>query len=350
MAEETTLLAYLVPRITSRVEDTATDALAFILTKSEDCRKAFNSLLQDKGFMPEPIEWFQTQVTYEDGSRPDMNGYDKNHKKRLLVESKFWASLLGGQASGYFDQLEAEGPGVLLFIAPESRLITLWTDIERQMVDAGKTLEPIETHENTRKARIVGSDKGLMLVNWALLLRHMADAVASDSQVTSDIQQLLGLVKRQGDDEFQPIRPEESSPALARRMLWISQLIDDVVDSHGVKNGWMTTESRRATPQREGYGRYFRFFDGSSPLQGDLFLCVNHQLWATSADTPSWLWISSIVQIDVEKLQDIAPQLVLHKEKGPYDVPVYLKNDVGYHDVLDDVVRQIKKINDLVER
>ena len=31
MPQETTLLAHLVPRLTSRVEDTATDALAFIL-------------------------------------------------------------------------------------------------------------------------------------------------------------------------------------------------------------------------------------------------------------------------------------------------------------------------------
>ena len=35
MDSESSLLAYLVPRLTSRGEDTATDALAFILNKSE---------------------------------------------------------------------------------------------------------------------------------------------------------------------------------------------------------------------------------------------------------------------------------------------------------------------------
>ena len=40
MTSESTLLAYLVPRLTSRGEDTATDALAFILTQSKVCREA----------------------------------------------------------------------------------------------------------------------------------------------------------------------------------------------------------------------------------------------------------------------------------------------------------------------
>ena len=44
MADNDTLLAYLVPKVTSRVEDAATDALAFILNKSEACQKAFNEM------------------------------------------------------------------------------------------------------------------------------------------------------------------------------------------------------------------------------------------------------------------------------------------------------------------
>lgn len=132
MVQETALLAYLVPRLTSRFEDTATDALAFMLNKSAACRGALDLLLQDGHFAPEPLTDFQTQVTYKDGSRPDMVGYDKGGAKRLLVESKFWASLLQGQASGYFSQLENAGPGVLLFVAPATRAETLWAEISRQ--------------------------------------------------------------------------------------------------------------------------------------------------------------------------------------------------------------------------
>ena len=77
-------------------------------------------------------EW-KTQVTYEDGSRPDMAGYDQANAKRLLVESKFWAALLEGQASGYLNQFDQPGPTVLLFIAPDIRIETLWAEIVRQI-------------------------------------------------------------------------------------------------------------------------------------------------------------------------------------------------------------------------
>lgn len=341
MAEETTLLAHLVPRMTSRIEDTATDALAFILNKSKDCREAFNRMFREAGFEIEPLVRFQTQVTYEDGSRPDMDGYDKAGAKRLLVESKFWATLLQGQASGYFEQLEENGPALLLFIAPESRLITLWAEIERQMRESGKLFVPTDTHGNTRKARIVDSDKGLMLVSWSQLLRHLSDSATGDSQAVSDIQQLRGLAQRQDDEAFQPIHSGELAPALPRRMRGINRLIDQVI-RQGRREIGLTTANLRATPQRDGYGRYFRFTN----IQGDLFLGVNYKLWSTEGDTPLWLWISRSVPVDVDKLREKAPQLEQQGGGRPSYIPIHLKTGVEHQAVLDDVVSQIKAIRD----
>ena len=79
MPQESTLLAYLVPRLTSSVEDTATDALAFILNKSPACRDALGLLLREGegSYQLDAPASFDTQVTYKDGSRPDMVGYDQ---------------------------------------------------------------------------------------------------------------------------------------------------------------------------------------------------------------------------------------------------------------------------------
>ena len=208
MAENATLLAYLVPRLTSRVEDAATDTLAFILNKSAACRGALDCLLQDGDAAPEPIARVETQVTYQDGSRPDMVGYDRKETKRLVVEAKFWASLQESQASGYFRQLEETGPGVLLFIAPHSRIETLWAEIRRQMENGKPSVEldVTESTERTRKARIVGSDKRLMLVSWDHLLGRLAIAAADDARLASDIQQLRGLATHQDEEAFQPIQ------------------------------------------------------------------------------------------------------------------------------------------------
>ena len=96
MADNDTLVAFLVPKLTSQVENAATDALGYILNRSTRSMQALNDLLREGGFGIEPITRVETQVTYEDGSRPDMAGYDKDNVKRLLVEAKFYAAASTG--------------------------------------------------------------------------------------------------------------------------------------------------------------------------------------------------------------------------------------------------------------
>ena len=353
MRPESTLLAYLVPRLTNSVEDTATDALAFILNKSPACRDALGLLLREGegAYHLDTLASFDTQVTYKDGSRPDMVGYDQGGGKRLLVESKFWATLLEGQASSYFDQLEDAGPGVLLFIAPATRLEVLWGEITRQM-ESGSVeieLEAVETSNQMRRARVMGSDyqdKRLLLVGWSMLLDRLDAAVPHDSLVASDIRQLRGLAQREDDEAFQPIKTAELSPSVPRRLQWLNRLIDDVVDSRGCPEGWLSVEGSRATAQRDGYGRYFRFMtDLREMVPGWLFLCVKHRLWATSGDTPVWLRIYSDVPISPVHLRGKVPSLVGYGgSSGYYDVPIYLTPGVEYGRVLDNVVRQVKVI------
>lgn len=346
MTREPTLLSYLVPRITNQVEDAATDALAFILNKSKACRGALDGFLRADNFEIGPITRFETQVTYQDGSRPDMVGYDRTGLKRLLVESKFWASLQQGQASGYFGQLKEDGPGVLLFIAPDSRIETLWAEIRRQM-ESGKEsvqLELLGTPERTRRAKVEGTDKQLMLTSWARLLDSMATAVAGDSSVASDIQQLRGLAKHQDERAFLPIHPEEFGLALPRRIRGLNSLIDAVV-ARGVQQGWITVQGLRATPQREGYGRYIRF----TGVPGDLFLCVSFLLWASSGDTPLWLRLHPKFPVNRAVILNRVPPPIEPPDWPKYDVPIHLKTGAEYERVVDDVVRQVREIEDMVD-
>ena len=138
MLDNSTLLAHLVPRLTNQVENAATEGLGYILNRSTGSMQALNDLLQEGGFGIEPVVRVATQVTYEDGSRPDMAGYDKRDATRLLVEAKFDAPLLEGQASGYSRLLDQPGPAARLFIVPERRIPTVWAEIERQMEGQSK--------------------------------------------------------------------------------------------------------------------------------------------------------------------------------------------------------------------
>ena len=62
MTDDHSLLSHLVPKLTPQVEDAATDALAYILNMSEQCRKALVDLVSDGDCKLEPLENAKTQV------------------------------------------------------------------------------------------------------------------------------------------------------------------------------------------------------------------------------------------------------------------------------------------------
>ncbi len=347
MAQQSTLLAHLIPKVTSRVEDAATDALAFIFNRSAACRKALDHLLQREDFEPEPIVRVATQVAEDDKSRPDMVGYDHESRKRLLVEAKFWASLGKGQATRYFEKLDQAGPSVLLFICPDSRIETLWAEIGRQMESGedGVRLEQLDAPKRTRRAGVVGANQHLMLISWARLLDSLTAAVPGDSGLASDIGQLRGLAKYQDEEAFLPIHPQEFGLAFPRRMRGLSRLINDTV-RRGRSQGWITTKGMRVTPQREGYGRYFCF----PGAPGDLFLGVNLKRWVTKEETPLWLRVGSQIPINRERLHREVPSLTDYIRPGAFTVPIHLPTGVEYQTVVDHAVRQIKAVAHTVDQ
>ncbi len=354
MAEEPTLLAHLVPKLTSQVEDAATEVLAFILNGSEDCRRAMDAFLQADNFKPEPITRVQTQVICDNGSIPDMVGYGQRDCKPLVVESKFWAELQPGQAIRYLRLVDR--PGVLLFIAPESRIETLWWEIRRQMEceddrpERGNCvqLECLESPEGTRRARIDDSDQHLMLASWTALLDILDGAVPG---AAADIRQLRDLAQAQDEEAFLPIHPNELGPVLPRRLPGLYRLVDNAVDRGGGEE-WISTEGLASSLTKQYYGRFFAFTDERRALPGCLFLCVNFDFWATSGDTPVWLWIRDDVPISIENLRRRTPSLneKTNSRSWPYAMPIYLRTGVEYDRVLDDVMRQVKEIADLVEK
>ena len=336
MAEDDTLLAHLLPKYTSSLEDAATDAVAYILNKSDEAMDALNDLLQHGGFEIEPIKRVQTQVSYEDTSRPDMTGYDKDDVKRLLVESKFWAELLEGQASDYIKLLDQPGPAVLMFISPKVRIETLWAAIRRQMEES--ELEYVASPSGVYRAKLAGADRHLMLLSWLGLLDSM-DAAVSDAAFRSDIAQVRGLARRQDAEAFLPIHPEDLSPDFGRRVVGYNRLVDDAVDARGVEGGWMDIRRARATPQRHGYGRYFSFFG----VSGYFWFGINHEQWARSGDSPLWLLVGDDVQANMEEIGR-------EMNSRPQDrwLPIRPKLNVEYVEVLNDVARQLRAVANVV--
>ena len=193
MAESDTLFGWIIPRITNRVEDKATEALGYILNKSAYAREALQGIVQIRDFALPRLDSVRTQVISEGNTTPDFVCYDAEGGERLIGESKFWASLVAGQPNNYFDQLAGEGPGVVLFVAPRARIETLWNELRRRV---GGALGPSIESRDAPCAALTGTEKRLMLISWDYLLNEIARQAAFEPSIQSDVQQLRGLTER----------------------------------------------------------------------------------------------------------------------------------------------------------
>ena len=327
MSEDDTLLAHLIQKYTGRHEDAATDAIAYILNKSDEAMGALNDLLRNDGFGIEPIARVRTQVSYEDGkSRPDMTGEDKRGMTRLLVESKFGAPLLEGQASHYIKLLDE--PAVLLFIAPQARIPTLWAEIRREM--EASDLEDLASPPDVLRAKVSDADLHLMLLSWVRLLACIEDR-AGDSSVGGDIRQLRGLVLQQDSEVFLPIHADDLSPSTGRRVGDYYRLVDSAFEKAKTED-WMAVYGVTSYPY--GHGRYCDFGDGA----GKCWFGVSHERWARDGDTPLWLKLVNAGEIGKR----------LNVPTRDQWIPIHPKQGVEYAEVLDDVVHQLKVISGIV--
>lgn len=340
-----TLLAHLIPRLSGSIEDAATEALAYILNKSKPCREALADFVTDDEFLLDPVVRVRTQLVRDDQSRLDLVGFDSDDSERLIIESKFWAPLLEGQASGYVRHLDDNKSGMLLFVAPEARRATLWSEVCAQMRNDAEhpTLTPIRDDERLRVARVGKTDKRVALTSWVRVLEVMKGA-ASELTLVSEIEQLTGLATSQGDKRFAPFHPEDLSVRVPRRISDLYRIISDLVDAPGVDEEWMDVSGRRAAASWDGYGRNFRF----TGVEGRHWIGVSFEYWGDEEGAPIWLYLDEGLSrtIDADALRYQLPLPDHWEPSVPMWLPIRIRLSAAFHDVLDDVVDQLKTIYD----
>ncbi|WP_420624820.1 hypothetical protein [Candidatus Poriferisodalis sp.] len=341
-----TLLAHLVPKLTPQVEDAATDALAYILNKSKPCLSALVDLVTGNEFLLDPVDSVRTQVVREDKSRLDLVGYDSDGSERLIIESKFWAALLDGQASGYVRHLDCDKPSLLLFVAPEVRRAALWNEICAQM-DASNhpSLVPFRDDERLLMSRVGETGKYLALTSWICVLEQLKGA-ASELALVSEIEQLVGLVTSQGDRRFKPLHAEDLDASIPRRILDFNRIVDNVV-RQGVDQKWLSTKGLAAAAVADGYGRFIKFLGDFGERQTfELSIRISYSKWARSGETPIWLRLGNPAPVDLASLNQ---QLGLSEEWRPGEwlwVPILLKAAAFLEDVVEDAARQVRAVRD----
>ena len=337
MSDDDTLLAYLVPKLNRQVENAATDALGYILNKSARCMEALNNLLQAGGLDVAPVARVDTQVTYEDGSRPDMVGYDDNNMKRLLVEAKFWAPLLERQASDYAQQFDHPCPAALMFICPGVRIPTLWAEIRRQM-ERESTLEIVDSSSDVLRAKVSGTQRHLLLISWVRLVDSMS-ALAGDAGVESDIRQLRGLALRQDTAAFLPLHASELGPESVFRMYGFWRVAIAAINK-GREQG--VVEVGRFSQWYGGRG-YFLRLNGISGWFG-----VDSDQWARNGDTPLWFQVRGVAPAKLPQTLRDRLRIIVHPRRNEFHVPVYPKLGAEETEVVDNIVNQLQTIADAI--
>lgn len=336
MTENETLLAHMIPWLTSQVEVAATRSLTFILNKSSECRAALDELLSLDEFSLEPITRFTSEEALSPSSRLDLVGYDSRDARSLLIEAKFWASLSDGQVSEYVTLLEGEGPGVLLFLCPHRRVESLWSDIERQLQSASLDSETVSSPDNLPYVEVLSLGKRNTVVSWRSLLLKM-ESRTSDEAVRSDIQQLAGLTERMNDQGFVPLTPDMDAHDFAQRDAHLRLLVAEAVNM-GKRDGWIRRDRLQWGITSSYCRRCFSLAGSSVP-----WLALSIEYGASRyRQTP--LWLMSRAE-DWEGLQ--LPPGTVKDENAKYCwTPVHAGRDAENGFVLSDVIGRMRDLSD----
>ena len=355
MAEDKTLLAHLAPMLGSSTENIAVEALGHVLSTSEAALRAIEDVLKTGGAEVGTISHVRTQDSDEKG-RPDLSIRDEHNNERVLIEAKFWAGLTERQPVTYLERLPIDKPSALLFVAPDARFESLWTELRRRVVDGGMDLGTASKDANLRSAK-VGDGCRLMLTSWKFLLDRMASRArgASDSRAACDIQQLRGLTQNEDNEAFLPLRVEELHPEFPRRVLALGRLVRDVA-TRASQEEWANWTGQQPSIG-EAYCGWYMLLAGAPVWFG--YWCAP---WAQHRDTPLWLEFSESsddkcptvtfteVRHRLAPLQKEVPPGIIDTHEGRRVlVPINLPVGVEYDTVLDAVAKRLEYIAGLID-
>lgn len=343
------LLAHLAGTLSNQTEVVATKSLAYILGRSEAARSALAALLRAGGADVGAIERVADEVAGEEGERVDLVAFDRAGSERVLIEAKFWAGLTDNQPGTYLRRLPKDGrPAVLLFVAPELRLRTLWPHVRDRATEAGIRLDADAEVGGIHSATLAGTSRHLMLISWRALLDAIASRanVEGDSLTAEDVRQLDALCERQDTAAFVPLRGDELSPEMPRRLRDLRRLIDDAV-AVALREGFANKRGLATTATREGYGTYLRLGSDAAGVWAGGWFGVHNELWLDHGH-PLWIRFYKFKEgseddLPIEEIEQRLGCRDVERHDGALPIPLKLPIGKEYGEVLAAVVDRLRE-------
>ena len=338
MTHDDTLLSYVARRRTSALEDVATNALFFILSRSDSARSALSDFLGDD-YVPLPIAKTATWEAVAHGAEPDLACSDGDGNRVAFIEAKFWAQLTRHQPVTYWEELPDDRPAVLLFLAPDYRIDqgSLWDELVDLLQKKGHELGSSDRLKGLVTAQAKVGQRRLMLANWHLLLDTMAQRTKDDGddQASFEIAELKGLAIKviAGDNPKHDANLRELIGLAVERL---KQL------------GWANTDRLQTGEGRDYFARYLRLAGASAGLRIDYE--TNQQM----PDKPLWLWFygdsSDSVSIDAVRAT-LGCEAESNLEWYPGDVcmPIVLPDGADREATLEAMITGLERIAGLID-
>ncbi len=339
MADSESLLSLIARRDARGLEDAATDALRFIVSRSTSARQALSEFLADeRGALP--IAKVQTWAGVAHGAVPDLACHDDDNNLVAFIESKFWAQLTHHQPVTYWRELPNDRPAVLLFLAPDSRIEEgwLWEELVSRLQDAGDGLGPAKSLDGLITAQSRDGHRRLMLTSWQTLLERMAEKATEDgdAQACFEIAELQGLAI----DAIERDNPERDDN--------LKLLIADAV-KRLEHSGWANTKNLAVGGVAGSYyARYFRLAGASTGLR------IDYKAAKQMPDNLLWLWFwrDRVATVGVEEVRSRLGRLAepgLEWLREEVCVPIVLPAGADNDAPLDAIVSELERIAKFID-
>ena len=348
---DSSLFGHLALRFTNQTENLATEALNFILHKSDVARAQMIALASQTGIaLPSDLQ-FRTQALGADSAIPDLVGEHRAGVAPLLIEAKFWAGLTEKQPVEYLRRLQAlpdQQPGVLLVVAPAKRFHTLWPELLSRCTGRSLSLDWEEKRQGEFWVASVDGQHRMALVSWRALLSGLRAALelSGDRGTIADVEQLLGLCNRMDTEAFIPLIADDLAFIHARRILQYIEIVDAVV-AIGLDKGWCSKQGLRQSSSAAWYGHWIKLAQSGACPEVDL------RKWSRHRETPIWLTIAGKDWKDwsaewhalLPLAHEIRPRMLVDETQKRPVIPLYLPTGVERDAVIDAVVKQVLDVH-----
>jgi hypothetical protein len=242
------------------------------------------------------------------------------------------------------EPLKDADEGVLLFLVPEKRREHVWRAVVQDLQEEG-ALGKEKQRSSWPVKTVAGSI--VCITSWSSVLKVLERALddAGERQTCADVQQLRGLCERLDAEAFHPLRAEELSPNVARRIWELKELVQSLRDAvqGGDVDGWSL--SGNIKPSMLNYVFSTKLHEVETEVG------LRYFWWKTRELSPLWVRI----RLDDQKhhnaiMSKLRPDTVALKEGGdnPYGVlvPLMIPLGVDRERVQEELQRQLVNIAD----